>query len=47
MDPGCRVVPNKRSLAVAGATLGTGSMAVIRWLTGQWLPSWNQLLHNK
>lgn len=42
-----RAMPQKRSLAVAALTVGTSSLATLRWLTGQWLPSWNQLLGNK
>ena len=29
------------------ASLGTSSLAVVRWVYGRWLPSLEQLLHNK
>jgi hypothetical protein len=33
--------------AAAAATLGSGGVALLRWLTGQWLPSWQQLVNNR
>ncbi|GAX82984.1 hypothetical protein CEUSTIGMA_g10411.t1 [Chlamydomonas eustigma] len=41
-----RVVPHKRKVAVALSITGSTGMAVLRWFTGQWLPSWAQLSQN-
>lgn len=42
-----RLVPNRRGLAATAALLGSSSWAVLRWVTGQWMPSAYTLLHNR
>jgi hypothetical protein len=39
-------VPHKRTLAATAAAAGSGGWALVRWVSGQWLPSWHQLLAN-
>eukprot|EP00798_Chlamydomonas_sp_ICE-L_P007982 gene7982-1199_t len=42
-----RSTPYKRQVTAAAAVLGTSGMAALRWATGQWLPSIEQLIHNQ
>jgi hypothetical protein len=41
------MMPHKRSMAAVATAAGSGGLALIRWLTGQWLPSWHQLVTNR
>lgn len=40
-------MPHKRHLVASAVALGSGGLAVVRWLTGHWLPSIYLLLHSK
>ncbi|GLC38968.1 hypothetical protein PLESTB_000466600 [Pleodorina starrii] len=42
-----RQMPGRRSMATAAMMLGSSSWALLRWLTGYWLPSAYALLHNR
>lgn len=42
-----RLVPHKKTMATVMAAAGSSGMALLRWLTGQWLPSWHQLIRNR
>ncbi|PNH12374.1 Ferredoxin-A [Tetrabaena socialis] len=42
-----RQVPGRRSMATTAMVLGSSSWALLRWLTGYWLPSLYALLHNR
>ncbi|KAG2499846.1 hypothetical protein HYH03_002137 [Edaphochlamys debaryana] len=42
-----RQMPGRRSLAATAAIMGSSSWALLRWLTGHWLPSAYALLHNR
>ena len=46
LSPVHRHVPYKRTAGVALGVMGTSGMAVARWLTGHWIPSWTQLSQN-
>ncbi len=41
------MLPHKRTMVAVGASMGTTALAAARWLTGQWLPSWHQLVTNR
>lgn len=45
--PTRRQVPHKRKLGAVVAVGGSSGWAFLRWLTGQWWPSWNQLITNR
>lgn len=40
-------MPHKRTMGAAFAAAGSGGLAMVRWATGQWLPSWQQLMYNR
>lgn len=42
-----RQLPGRRSLATTTMLLGSSSWAVVRWLTGSWLPSLYTFIHNR
>ncbi|KXZ56747.1 hypothetical protein GPECTOR_1g673 [Gonium pectorale] len=42
-----RQMPGRRSMATSAMLLGSSSWALLRWLTGHWLPSAYSLLHNR
>ncbi len=42
-----RQLPGRRSLATTSMLLGSSSWAVVRWLTGSWLPSLYTFIHNR
>ncbi|GFR41043.1 hypothetical protein Agub_g1476 [Astrephomene gubernaculifera] len=42
-----RQMPGRRSMSIAATLMGSSSWAVVRWLTGHWLPSTYALLHNR
>ena len=44
--PPFRFVPYKRSVAIGLSAMGSTGLAVLRWLTGHWLPSWAHLSQN-
>ncbi len=39
-------MPHKRKVAIALSAMGSTGLGVLRWLTGQWIPSWAQLSQN-
>lgn len=42
-----RQTPNKKSMAAAFAFFGSSLSGLVRYLFGRWIPSWQQLIHNK
>ncbi len=45
-SPACRAVPRKRQVMGVSAVMGSSGWAALRWVTGQWLPSVEQLARN-
>eukprot|EP00200_Dunaliella_tertiolecta_P015513 CAMPEP_0202409028 /NCGR_PEP_ID=MMETSP1128-20130828/16128_1 /ASSEMBLY_ACC=CAM_ASM_000463 /TAXON_ID=3047 /ORGANISM="Dunaliella tertiolecta, Strain CCMP1320" /LENGTH=393 /DNA_ID=CAMNT_0049014289 /DNA_START=102 /DNA_END=1280 /DNA_ORIENTATION=+ len=42
-----RFIPHKRTVTAVMAATGSGGMAILRWLTGKWIPPLSQLLRSR
>ncbi|KAF5837754.1 hypothetical protein DUNSADRAFT_3897 [Dunaliella salina] len=42
-----RFIPHKRTVSAVMAATGSGGMAILRWLTGKWIPPLSQLLQSR
>lgn len=43
----CRTLPSKKSAAALFAIFGSSFTGLVRYVFGQWIPSFEQLIYNK